>query len=92
MTDQITSASASTDTPPDHLANNPKSPHFNAAVVERGVGVRFNGLERNNVDEYCISEGWIRVPSGKTVDRHGQPMTLKLKGTVQAYFRDVAST
>jgi hypothetical protein len=76
------------DTPPDRLCNNPKSPFFNEELLERGVGIRFNGVERNNVEEYCVSEGWVRVVAGKSVDRHGNPMTVKLKGTVEPYFRE----
>ncbi|HLJ52367.1 MAG TPA: DUF3297 family protein [Rhizomicrobium sp.] len=76
-----------TDTLPDRLCNNPKSPFFNEELLERGVGIRFNGVERNNVEEYCVSEGWVRVVAGKSVDRHGNPMTVKLKGTVEPYFR-----
>jgi hypothetical protein len=78
------------DTPPDRLSNNPKSPFHEAALLERGVGVRFNGIERNNVEEYCVSEGWVRLAVGKTVDRHGNAMTVKYKGTVEPYFRDQA--
>ena len=76
-----------TDKPPDRLCNNPKNPFFNEKLLERGVGVRFDGVERNNVEEYCVSEGWVRVVAGKSVDRHGNPMTVKLKGTVEPYFR-----
>ena len=76
-----------TDTPPDRLAINPKSPHHNAALLERGVGIRFNGVEKNNVDEYCVSEGWIRVTVGTTVNRAGDPLTIKLNGKVEPYFR-----
>ena len=78
------------DTPPDRLSANPKSPHHDAALMERGVGVRFNGVDKTNVEEYCVSEGWVRLAVGKTVDRHGQPMTIKYKGTVEPYFRDEA--
>lgn len=78
------------DTPPDRLATNPKSPFYDAAVLERGVGVRFKGEEKTNVDEYCVSEGWVRLSVGKTLDRHGNPMTVKLQGTVEPYFRDIA--
>jgi hypothetical protein len=70
---------------PDRLSVNPKSPYYNEAVLGRGVGIRFNGAEKTNVEEYCVSEGWIRVAVGKTVDRHGDPMTIKLKGTVEPY-------
>ncbi|UXI70170.1 DUF3297 family protein [Tahibacter amnicola] len=77
-----------TDTPPDRLDANPKSRYHDAAAMERGVGIRFNGEEKFNVEEYCVSEGWIRVPFGKSLDRRGNPMTVKLKGEVVAYFRD----
>ena len=77
-----------TETPPDRLCTNPASPYYDAAVLERGVGIRFNGAEKTNVDEYCVSESWIRVHAGKAKDRAGNPMTIKLKGTVEPYFRD----
>lgn len=77
-----------TDTPPDHLSINPRSPHFDQAVLERGIGIRFKGSERTDVEEYSISEGWIRVALGKKVDRHGQPLTIKLTGPVQAWYQD----
>ena len=77
-----------TDTPPDRLSTNPKNPHCDAALLERGVGIRFNGTEKTNVEEYCVSEGWIKVAAGTSRDRHGNPMTLKLKGTVEPYFKD----
>lgn len=77
------------DTPPDRLATNPKSPFYDAAILERGVGIRFKGEEKTNVDEYCVSEGWVRLSVGKTLDRHGNPMTVKLQGTVEPYFRDI---
>ena len=80
------------DTPPDRLSLNPRSPHFNADLLRRGVGIRFNGAEKTNVEEYSISEGWIRVAAGRSLDRFGQPMTVKLKGTVEPYFQDVAET
>ena len=76
------------DTPPDRLAANAASPYYDAALLERGVGIRFNGVEKNNVDEYCVSEGWVRLTVGTTVDRAGKPLTIKLKGTVEPYFRD----
>ncbi|MBI5940633.1 MAG: DUF3297 family protein [Caulobacterales bacterium] len=78
------------DTPPDRLATNPRSPFYDAAVLERGVGIRFKGEEKTNVDEYCVSEGWVRLSVGKTLDRHGNPMTVKLQGVVEPYFRDIA--
>lgn len=75
------------DTPPDRLSVNPKSPHFNQDVLQRDVGIRFNGEERTNVEEYCVSEGWIRVSVGKTLDRKGNPLTLKVNGVVEPYYR-----
>jgi len=75
------------DTLPDRLSVNPKSPFYDEAVLVRGIGVRFKGEERTNVEEYCISEGWIRVPAGKAVDRKGNPMTLLLKGPVEVWFK-----
>ena len=82
---------AMTDTPPDRLSSNPRSPFFDEALLGRGVGIRFKGAERNDVEEYSLSEGWIRVALGKKVDRHGQPLTLKLSGPVEAWFRDVGA-
>jgi hypothetical protein len=79
------------DTPPDRLSSNPNSPYYDEAVLQRGVGVRFKGVEKNNVDEYCVSEGWVRLTVGKTVDRKGNPLTMKLKGEVEPYFRDIAA-
>jgi hypothetical protein len=70
---------------PDRLSSNPKSPFYDEALLEAGVGIKFNGAEKTNVEEYCISEGWIRVVAGKSVDRHGNPMTIRLKGTVEPY-------
>jgi Protein of unknown function (DUF3297) len=79
------------DTPPDRLSVNPKSPHYDDAVLKRGVGVRFNGVEKHNVEEYCVSEGWVRLTAGRTVDRAGNPMTVKIKGSVEPYFEDSPS-
>jgi hypothetical protein len=76
------------DIPPDRLAANTASPYYDAALLERGVGVRFNCVEKTNVDEYCVSEGWVRLAVGTTVDRAGKPLTIKLKGKVEPYFRD----
>ena len=78
------------DTPPDRLSVNPKSRFHNEELLTRGIGIRFNGKERNNVEEYSVSEGWIRVPQGRAVDRKGNPITLKLNGTVEPCFKDVA--
>jgi hypothetical protein len=86
MSEGDTSAGVS-GTPPDRLSVNPRSPHYNAAVLDRGVGVRFNGIEKTNVEEYCVSEGWVRLAVGRTVDRAGNPMTVKLKGTVEPYLK-----
>lgn len=80
-----------TDTPPDHLSTNPRSPHFNMEVLQRGIGIRFKGQERTDVEEYSISEGWIRVAAGKSKDRFGQPMTIKLSGPVEAWFENAAA-
>ena len=78
-----------TDTPPDRLSNNPHSPHHDPALLGRGIGIRFNGAEKTNVDEYCVSEGWVRVAVGKSRDRKGNPMTIRLNGVVAPYFQDV---
>ncbi|SDG37163.1 MULTISPECIES: DUF3297 family protein [unclassified Duganella] len=72
---------------PDHLSIDPRSKFHVAAVFEHDIGINFNGKERNDVDEYCISEGWIKVPAGKSLDRFGNPMLIKLKGTVEPFYR-----
>ena len=77
---------------PDRLSTNPDSPFHDAALLQRGIGIRFNGVEKTNVDEYCVSEGWIRVAAGKSLDRFGQPMTIKLKGEVEPYFQEQMET
>jgi len=79
-----------TDTPPDRLSSNPRSAFFVEDALARGIGIRFKGAERHDVEEYCLSEGWIRVALGKKVDRHGQPLTLKLSGPVEAWFEQPA--
>jgi hypothetical protein len=76
------------ETPPDHLSNDPGSPHYDAEAIEREVGIRFKGVEKKNVSEYCVSEGWIRVEVGKTKDRYGNPLTIKLTGPVEAYYKE----
>jgi len=76
------------DTPPDRLSTDPRSPYFNAEVLRRDVGIRFKGAEKTNVEEYCVSEGWIRVAAGNAKDRYGNPLTIKLTGPVEPYFRD----
>ena len=75
-----------TDTPPDRLSIDPKSPHYGGDMLERGIGVRFKGEERTNVVEYCLSESWIKVQAGKALDRKGNPLTLKLQGPVEVWF------
>lgn len=81
-----------TATLPDRLSNDPRSPFYNAELLERGVGIRFKGAEKTNVEEYCVSEGWIRVAAGKARDRFGQPLTIKLTGPVEPYLKDEASS
>ncbi|MBL6077547.1 DUF3297 family protein [Belnapia sp. T18] len=76
-----------TETLPDRLATDPRSPFHDAALLARGIGIRFNGAEKTNVEEYCVSEGWVRVAVGKTLDRKGNPMTIRLKGTVEPYLK-----
>ena len=72
---------------PDRLSVNPKSPHYDEALLAKGIGIRFDGQEKTNVEEYCLSEGWIRVAVGKTVDRAGNPLTIKLKGKVEPFLK-----
>jgi hypothetical protein len=78
-------AAGMTDTLPDRLAIDPDSPFYNEELLTRGIGLRLNGVEKTNAEEYCISEGWIKVAAGKALDRHGKPLTLKLKGTVEVW-------
>ena len=73
---------------PDRLSTDPRSPYFNAELLARDIGMRFRGVEKTNVEEYCVSEGWVRVAAGKALDRHGNPLTIKLTGEVVPYFRD----
>ncbi len=80
---------AGADLPPERLSVNPRSPHFDADVLRRGVGIRFKERVRTDIEEYCISEGWVRVQAGKTMDRNGQPLTLKLTGPVEAWYEDL---
>ncbi len=75
---------------PDRLSINPRSPHYNEEILKRSVGIRFNGSERTNVEEYCVSEGWIRVAAGRGVDRHGNPLLIKMSGIVEPYFKEEA--
>ena len=85
-------AETPSDTPPDRLSLDPRSEYFDEALLSRGVGIKFNGQEKTNVIEYSISEGWIRVPAGRSRDRFGQPMTLKLNGQVEPYFEKPAQS
>ncbi len=74
---------------PDHLSTNPKSPFYNEAVLQHQIGIRFNGVEKTNVEEYCISENWVRLPAGgKSKDRNGNPMTLKVTGKVEVFYKE----
>ena len=73
---------------PDRLSTNPKSPHYDEALLTKGVGIKFDGEEKTNVEEYCVSEGWIRVAVGKALDRRGNPLTVTLKGKVEPFFED----
>jgi hypothetical protein len=83
----MTEIAATADTPPDRLSVNPKSPFYDETLLARGIGIRFKGVEKDNVEEYCISEGWVRLSVGKTLDRHGNPLSMKVTGAVEAYFR-----
>lgn len=80
----------STDTPPDRLCVAPTSPYYDEAILARGIGIRFKGAEKTNVEEYCVSEGWVRLAVGSTLNRKGEAMTVKLQGPVEPYFRDIA--
>lgn len=80
-------AETNSEAPPDRLCANPNSAFYNQAVLDRDVGVRFNGVEKTNVEEYCVSEGWVRLTAGTARDRNGNPMTVKLKGKVEPYFK-----
>ena len=82
MTDETTD-----DQLPDRLSTDPRSPYYNAEILARDVGIRFKGVEKNNVEEYCVSEGWVRVTAGNAKDRHGNPLTIKVSGAVEPYFR-----
>jgi hypothetical protein len=77
-----------TDTLPDRLSVDPSSPYHDEKLLTRNIGIRFNGMERTNVEEYCISEGWIRATVGKTLDRRGKPLTITLKGKVEPFFKE----
>ena len=82
-------ASSAPDVPPDRISVHPSSEFFDAAMLQRGVGIRFKGSVRRDIEEYSIPEGWVRVQAGKTMDRHGRPLTIKLNGPVEAWFEDL---
>ena len=82
-------AATGADVPPDHLSVNPRSPFFDAEKLQRGVGIRFKDRTRTDIEEYSISEGWVRVQAGKAVDRKGQALTIKLNGPVEAWYEDL---
>ncbi len=84
-----TAATTAADIPPDRLAIQPRSPFFDGDALRRGIGIRFKGVVRHNVEEYCISEGWVKVQAGRTLDRKGNPLTIKLNGDVEAWFEDL---
>lgn len=88
-TGAATKASNANDFPPDRLSVNPHNPHFDQEVLQRGVGIRFKGSQRRDIEEYSISEGWVRVQAGKTMDRKGNPLTIKLNGPVEAWYEDL---
>ena len=77
-----------TDKPPNRLSSDPDSPFYDEALLARGIGIRFAGAEKTNVEEYCVSEGWVKVPAGAAKDRYGNPLLIKLTGSVEPYFRD----
>lgn len=87
--DSAAPVTSGVDVPPDRLAINPRSPHFDEEKLRRGIGIRFKDVVRTNVEEYCISEGWVRVQAGKAMDRKGNPLTIKLNGPVEAWFEDL---
>ena len=82
------SSSKSSKSPPDRLSNDPSSPYYDAEALKHDVGIRFKGVEKTNVEEYCVRESWIRVAAGTAKDRFGNPLTIKLNGTVEPYFRE----
>jgi hypothetical protein len=84
---KMTDASTNRPALPDHLSIDPRSPHYLATVFDHDIGIRFNDKERHDVEEYCLSEGWIKVPAGKTLDRKGKPLLIKLKGKVEAFYK-----
>lgn len=86
---QAAAPDSASDIPPERLSIDPGSPHFDADKLKRGIGIRFKGVQRTNVEEYSIPEGWIRVQAGKSMDRRGRPLTIKLSGPVEAWYEDL---
>ena len=87
--DPANSAAAAPDVPPDRLAVNPRSPHYGGEMLSRGIGINFRGERKHSIEEYCVSEGWVKVQAGKTMDRKGNPLLIKLNGEVEAWFEDL---
>lgn len=87
--DQADNAAAGPDTPPDRLAINPRSKFYGDDLLSRGIGINFRGDRKHNIEEYCVSEGWVKVQAGKTMDRKGNPLLIKLNGEVEAWFEDL---
>ena len=87
--DHANSAAAAPDLPPDRLAVNPRSKHYGGELLSRGIGINFRGERKHSIEEYCISEGWVKVQAGKTMDRKGNPLLIKLNGEVEAWFEDL---
>ncbi|MEP2988449.1 MAG: DUF3297 family protein [Parasphingorhabdus sp.] len=87
--DQANSAATGPDLPPDRLAINPRSPHYGGDLLTRGIGINFRGQRKHSIEEYSISEGWVKVQAGKTMDRQGNPLLIKLNGEVEAWFEDL---
>ena len=86
-TSSLSNAAAQRPALPDHLSIDPRSPHYSAAVLEHAIGIKLNGKERFDVEEYCVEEAWVKVPAGKTVDRKGRPLLIKIKGAVEVFYR-----
>tara|TARA_R110000824_G_scaffold172531_5_gene350519 strand:- start:384 stop:701 length:318 start_codon:yes stop_codon:yes gene_type:complete len=87
--DQANSTASGPDVPPDRLAIDPRSPHYGGDLLTRGIGINFRGSRKHNIEEYSISEGWVKVQAGKTMDRKGNPLLIKLNGEVEAWFEDL---
>ena len=87
-----TETTSGADVLPDHISVNPRSKWFDGEKLQRGIGIRFKGSERTNIEEYCISEGWVKVQAGKTMDRKGNPLTIKLNGPVEAWYEDLGDS